>query len=148
VPRVVRFSTIAPVDGLAINCAGAGEQVADGSAAPWEFPWLARSGSKRAVGRHASGQSAAARRAAPKRAVLPEMSRPRRSEARSDASVLHTSETETCFRPRAHALTTEIARVLVHPSAAQAILLGNVSGRKKRGLETLQRLKFLRDESR
>jgi hypothetical protein len=55
---------------------------------------------------------------------------------------------ETCFRPRAHALATEIARVLVHPSAAQAILLGNVSGRKERGLETLQRLKFFRDESR
>ena len=55
---------------------------------------------------------------------------------------------ETCLRPRAHALTTEIARVLVHPSAAQAVLLGNFGGRKKRGLETLQRLKFLRDESR
>jgi hypothetical protein len=27
-------------------------------------------------------------------------------------------------------------------------LLGNLGGRQKRGLETLQRLKFLRDESR
>jgi hypothetical protein len=55
---------------------------------------------------------------------------------------------ETCLRPRAHALTAEIAGVLVHPSAAQAVLLGNVSGRKKRGLKTVQRLKLFRDESR
>ena len=55
---------------------------------------------------------------------------------------------EACLRARAHTLTTEIARVLVHPPAAQAVLLGNFGGRKKRGLETVQRLKFLRDESR
>jgi hypothetical protein len=45
-------------------------------------------------------------------------------------------------------LTTEIARVLVHPPAAQAVLLGDLAGRKKRGLKTVQRLEFFRDKSR
>ena len=47
---------------------------------------------------------------------------------------------ETCLRPRAHALATEIARVPVHPPTAQAVLPGYLGGRKKRGLETVQRL--------
>ena len=55
---------------------------------------------------------------------------------------------QACLRARAHTLTTEIARVLVHPPPAQAVLLGNLGGRKKRGLKTVQRLEFLRDESR
>jgi hypothetical protein len=38
--------------------------------------------------------------------------------------------------------------MLVHPPAAQAVLLGNVSGREKRGLKTVQRLQLFRDESR
>jgi hypothetical protein len=52
---------------------------------------------------------------------------------------------QACLRARAHTLTTEIARVLVHPPAAQAVLLGDLGGRKKRGFKTVQRLEFFRD---
>jgi hypothetical protein len=57
-------------------------------------------------------------------------------------------KSETGLGSVPHALATQLMRVLVHPSAAQAVLLGNVGGRKKRGLKTVQCLELLGDESR
>jgi hypothetical protein len=58
------------------------------------------------------------------------------------------SKSQTGLGPRTHALTTEFVCVLIHPSSAHAVLPGDIGGRQKRGLKTVQRLKLLRDESR
>jgi hypothetical protein len=58
------------------------------------------------------------------------------------------AESQTRLRPRAHALTTEIARMLVHPSATQAVALRDLGRGKSRRLKVLQHLQLIRDEAR
>lgn len=124
VPRRIRFSTTVPVGGLGISLAAMrrnGRSVALGpegvlasAVSQGPLPATARWSDRQQL----NGLARTAR-SGPRRLRLGDL------KLAQTCLDLTRPKSETGLRPRAHALTTEIARMFVHPSAAQAVLLGN-----------------------